>query len=195
MTGDTTGGVLGAAGGSIISTKDVPSTAWRNGAGTTREIAALRAPGSPTDFEWRISVADLTRDASFSRFPGIDRTFLVASGAGVVLAVAGTAVSLGRGGSATFSGEDEVTVTLPRGPATAVNLMTRGSYRGVMTAVPIDGERYLASGTVAVLLLEGSARTSEGGILRPLDFFLCGTGTQALHFTDAVAVVIDVSHR
>lgn len=195
MAGDSTGGVLRAAGSSIISTKDVPPTAWRNGAGTTREISALRAPGSPADFEWRISVADLTRDASFSRFAGIDRAFLIASGTGVVLTVAGTSTPLDRGGSATFSGEDEVAVTLPRGPATAVNLMTGRSYRGVMTAVPIDGERHLAPGTVAVLLLEGSARTSEGGILRPLDFFLCGPGTQALHFTDAVAVVIDVSRR
>lgn len=181
--------------GSIVRTGDVPPGPWKNGAGTTREIAACGAVGSATDLGWRISVADLTRDAAFSRFPGIDRTFLIASGAGVALDVAGAATTLDEWGLITFPGEDEVSVALPQGPATAINLMTGRSCRGVMRVLPVEGGRRLAPSTVAVLVLAGSATTSRGDILQPMDFLLCGVGVEDLHFTDAVAVFIDVHRR
>lgn len=188
-------GALRFVEGSIVSTKDVPSTPWRNGAGTTRQIAALRGTGTTAEFHWRISVAELARDAPFSRFPGIDRTFLVASGRGVVLNVAGTATVLEGGDLVAFPGEDEVDVALPQGPATAVNLMTDRSCRGVVEVRPVEGEQYLPPATVAVLVLEGDASTSRGENLRPMDFFLCGAGIEVLHFTGAIAAFISVSRR
>lgn len=189
------GGVLRPASGSIVSTRDVPPGAWRNGAGTTREIASFRAAGSTADFDWRISVAELRRDASFSRFPGIDRTFLLASGAGIVLEIAGTAVSLDERAVTAFPGEDEVSVALPRGPATAVNLMTARPHAGALSVLSVEGACPLTPATVAVLVLEGSARTPRGRILQPMDFLLCGTDPEILHFTDAVAVLVDVRDR
>ncbi|MHA7208605.1 HutD/Ves family protein [Arthrobacter sp. MDT1-65] len=189
------GGALRPASGSIVSTQDVPPSAWRNGAGATREIAAFRDTGSAADFDWRISVAELRQDAPFSRFPGIDRTFLLASGAGVVLEIAGTAVSLDEGDVTAFPGEDEVGVALPRGPATAVNLMTARPRTGAMSVLSVDGARPLAPATVAVLVLAGSARTRRGRILRPMDFLLCGTDPETLHFLDAVAVLVDIHGR
>jgi environmental stress-induced protein Ves len=181
--------------GSIVSTWDIHPTAWKNGAGTTREIAAYRSAGPAADFDWRISVADLTRDASFSRFSGSDRTFLVASGAGVVLDIDGASSVLNEGQSIAFSGERDVSVALPHGPATAVNLMTGRSCRGVMRVLPVEGSHSLTAATVAVLVLKGSARTSRSQILHPLDFFLCGADIEQLHFSQAVAVLIDIHRR
>ncbi|WP_181035117.1 HutD family protein [Arthrobacter sp. B0490] len=195
MVREGSGGDLRPASGSIVRTQDVAPSAWRNGAGTTREIAACRAAGSAADFDWRISVADLRHDASFSRFPGIDRTFLLASGAGVVLEIAGTAVALEEWQATAFPGEDEVSVALPRGPATAVNLMTARSHTGTMSVLPVDGAHPLTPATVAVLVLEGGARTPRGRVLRPMDFLLRGAGPEILHFTDAVAVFVDIRGR
>ena len=51
---------------------------WKNGLGTTTEIAIHPAEadlaGQP--FDWRVSMADVTTDGEFSRFPGYDRSIL-----------------------------------------------------------------------------------------------------------------------
>ena len=57
---------------------DYPVTKWKNGHGETREIASSAVSigsasvSSPPD--WRISMATVTEDAPFSRFPGVVRT-------------------------------------------------------------------------------------------------------------------------
>lgn len=56
---------------------------WKNGAGLTREIAFGGA--SNTAFDWRLSVAEVERDAPFSAFPGIDRCIVLLRGAGMRL--------------------------------------------------------------------------------------------------------------
>ena len=47
---------------------------WKNGGGTTTEVAVFPAGASFDDFGWRISIADIARGGPFSQFPGIDRT-------------------------------------------------------------------------------------------------------------------------
>jgi uncharacterized protein len=64
---------------------------WKNGLGTTREIA-IDPPGAALDgagFRWRLSIADVGQSGPFSAFPGIDRTIMVISGNGMELTVAG----------------------------------------------------------------------------------------------------------
>ena len=56
---------------------------WKNGAGLTREIAVGGADAA--DFDWRVSVAEVARDAPFSPFPGIDRCITLLQGAGMRL--------------------------------------------------------------------------------------------------------------
>ena len=64
---------------------------WKNGLGTTREIAIDPPGASMTDaaFRWRLSIADVGQSGPFSAFPGIDRTIMVIKGKGMVLSVAG----------------------------------------------------------------------------------------------------------
>src|SRR5262245_64441943 len=64
---------------------------WKNGLGTTREIA-IDPPGasmSDAGFRWRLSIADVAQSGPFSAFPGIDRTIMVIKGNGMVLSVGG----------------------------------------------------------------------------------------------------------
>jgi len=53
---------------------------WKNGGGITKEIAADPPGASLSDFDWRVSQADVHRDGAFSRFPGIDRITIVLEG-------------------------------------------------------------------------------------------------------------------
>ena len=58
---------------------------WKNGGGSTQEIACWPAGSDMDDFAWRISVATIGRDGAFSRFPGIDRQIMLLDGGGVQL--------------------------------------------------------------------------------------------------------------
>ena len=105
---------------------DVEPVPWRNGAGTTRELAAESGPGG--ELRWRISVADLVRDAPFSTFPGTDRLFTALGP--LRLTVNGVAADLAAGDQVRFAGEDAVSVALDQ-PTRALNVMTA---RGVCRA-------------------------------------------------------------
>ena len=70
----------------LIRCADVPDQPWRNGGGITRELLAW-PPGS--DWQLRLSVADIQADGPFSVFEGVQRWFVVLQGEGVALQVAG----------------------------------------------------------------------------------------------------------
>ncbi|MFT3663983.1 HutD family protein [Piscinibacter sp.] len=108
----------------------IPAQRWRNGAGWTREIAA--GPGGE-DFDWRLSVAEVEREAPFSAFPGVDRCIVVLSGEGMALHdEAGALVqSLRPLEPWSFAGERALHARLPSGACRDFNVMTRrGAWRG-----------------------------------------------------------------
>lgn len=102
---------------------------WKNGAGLTREIAFGGASG--TDFDWRLSVAEVERDAPFSAFPGVDRCIVLLRGDGMRLRSGDGRIDqwltepLAPFG---FSGDVALEATLAGGPSSDLNVMTR---RGV----------------------------------------------------------------
>ena len=64
---------------------------WKNGGGTTTEIA-VSPPGAATDgFDWRISMASVQSDGWFSEFPQVDRTLSILQGNGILLSISGGA--------------------------------------------------------------------------------------------------------
>jgi environmental stress-induced protein Ves len=68
-----------------FDTESLPDTPWKNGRGTTREIACW-PPGSDLgSFHWRVSIATIAASAPFSTFAGIDRTIMLLSGRGMHL--------------------------------------------------------------------------------------------------------------
>lgn len=103
----------------------VSPVAWRNGLGSTRELAVgTDADGSTS---WRISVATLDREVEFSTFPGMDRVF-VALGP-LSLTVDGEVTALHAGDQVRFAGEADVSVAVTR-RTSALNVMTRrGGFR------------------------------------------------------------------
>jgi hypothetical protein len=120
----------------LIAPADYRVMPWRNGQGTTTEIAI--APGVGDRFRWRLSIADVASSGPFSDFSGYDRVIAVVSGAGMRLAVAGRApVVLTRDSDPyPFPGDAATDCTLLDGPIRDFNLMTdRATCRGALAAL------------------------------------------------------------
>ncbi|MBF0851231.1 HutD family protein [Gluconobacter sp. R75690] len=96
---------------------DLSSQPWKNGGGSTRVVASHDT--------WRLSVADITRDGAFSRFPGILRHIALLRGRGVRLSLSdGRELDVVQAGEIlTFSGDLQVEAVLVDGPVQVVNLM------------------------------------------------------------------------
>ena len=69
-----------------LTAGDYRTTPWRNGGGTTTEIAVSPAGASVSEgFDWRLSVAEVATDGPFSSFPGYQRSLSLLSGGGILL--------------------------------------------------------------------------------------------------------------
>ncbi|MBN3727219.1 HutD/Ves family protein [Burkholderia sp. Ac-20379] len=157
---------------SLIRADALVASPWKNGGGVTREIAA-EPPGASLDaFAWRVSVADVAQPGPFSRFPGIDRTLVLLSGAGMTLAAEGggrTLLSEPLDRYA-FDGELALSAELTDGPTRDFNLMTRRSAVTGRVSVMADGA-VLESRAPCVLLFcaRGTPAVAvDGGAWRQL---------------------------
>jgi environmental stress-induced protein Ves len=111
----------------LIPYASLKATPWKNGGGSTTEIA-IAPPGAGFDeFDWRISLATIAIDGPFSVFPGIDRTLALVDGPGVVLDIDGKDRFLlcDEDPVFEFRGEREITATVGAAPTTDFNVMTR----------------------------------------------------------------------
>lgn len=61
------------------------ATPWKNGGGSTREIACWPPGASLGNFQWRASIATIDAAGPFSVFEGIDRQIMLLEGDGVHL--------------------------------------------------------------------------------------------------------------
>jgi uncharacterized protein len=148
----------------IIASNEYRRERWRNGAGWTREI--VRVPDTE-DWDWRLSIAEIERDGSFSEFPGIERELLLTRGNGVRLRFEdGEICELQPPhGRVRFAGERALHAELLDGPTHDFNLMWR---RNAITAEllhrPLVGPMiFFAEPAVswAIHLLAGQAEFDE----------------------------------
>jgi len=111
----------------IIRASDGKITPWKNGGGSTTEIAISPAGASLETFDWRVSTARVASDGPFSDFPGIDRTLTVVKGDGLVLTIGASApVTLSSGADpVSFPGDTPTSACLTAGEIVDVNVMTR----------------------------------------------------------------------
>lgn len=101
---------------------------WKNGGGSTTEIAVFPDGAGLDAFEWRVSMAAVSMDGPFSTFPNIDRTLTVLSGSGIVLDVddGRPPVHLTAADQPlTFPGDVATYGALIEGPIVDLNVMSR----------------------------------------------------------------------
>jgi uncharacterized protein len=104
----------------------LPHTPWKNGGGTTVELA-IDPPGAGLDaFAWRVSIAEVRKSGPFSRFDGIDRTLAILDGDGIALDFGDRVIRVGRDDPPLIvPGESPVIGTPLGGVVRDLNVMTR----------------------------------------------------------------------
>jgi environmental stress-induced protein Ves len=144
---------------------DLTPAPWKNGGGSTREIAAHPPGSSFDDFAWRASIADVTADGPFSRFAGIDRTIVLLSGNGMSLALDETREHRLDQPFAPFAfrGEAAVTAVLTDGANQDSNLMIRRELAdGGLTILHGAGEFPVDAGARMLFVAQGRAELVDG---------------------------------
>lgn len=129
-------------------------------------------------FTWRVSIAEVAQAGPFSRFPGIDRTLVLLSGAGMLLdetSDSGGAVvhaltqplDLAR-----FAGEAAIDARLVDGATRDLNLMVR---------------RGAATGTLEIWRSEGTA--SQYSLSADVVLLFCAAGAPEVTLGNSAASV------
>ena len=115
---------------------------WKNGGGTTAEIAVHPPGAGMADFGWRLSAATVEREGPFSLFDGVDRTLIVLGDNGIALNAAafGSVILTASSAPFSFAADQPVGSTLSGGPVLDLNIMTRrGAYAHTVQRVAIGG--------------------------------------------------------
>jgi environmental stress-induced protein Ves len=136
---------------------DIPPTPWRNGGGTTRELAVWP---QTENWVWRMSVADVAQGGPFSAFAGVHRWFAVLSGGGVQLTIEQRRHVLHDDTAPfDFDGDVPVDCQLLDGPTQDFNLMVKQGVAVSMKRLHAPFERTLNTPkTIAIYAVNTGAR-------------------------------------
>lgn len=160
---------------------------WKNGGGSTTEIA-VSPPGVALDrFDWRVSMADVASDGPFSTFPGIDRTLAILSGEGLLLDIEGRpAVALRQADAPLgFPADVPTSSRLLGGPVTDLNVMTRrGAFSHTMRWLDAEvGQPVPVQASLVLILAAGGAwEVADGTDIHQLgerDVLVTGAGVRS----------------
>lgn len=130
----------------LIQFASLRAAPWKNGGGSTTEIAAMPAGAGFDQFDWRVSLATISASGPFSAFPGIDRTLALVAGDGVLLDFGSERFVLSDSDPlVSFAGEAAVHATVVGGATTDFNVMTRrGRCRHQLERLQLRGSVQLA---------------------------------------------------
>ncbi|SDG24186.1 MULTISPECIES: HutD family protein [unclassified Duganella] len=147
----------------LIQYASLRAAPWKNGGGSTTEIAISPAGTGFEDFDWRVSLATIAQDGPFSVFPGIDRSLALVDGEGVLLDFGDERFVLSPSEPLIeFAGEDAVHATVTGQHTTDFNVMTRrGQCRHRLELLMVKGTQALKrrAGTTLLFLADGESLT------------------------------------
>lgn len=154
-----------------LGPRDFRKQPWKNGGGTTTELAVHPAGGRPL---WRVSIADVSASGPFSDFSGYERTIMLLEGEGMRLALEGApdAVIDRPHVPFVFDGAARCHCTLIGGAVRDMNLMVdRTAARG---AIEVLGGRQVRTRTFTaawtlIHALRGRAHVAFEGAEYTLD--------------------------
>lgn len=185
----------------IVRFEEIPVVPWRNGGGVTREVVAAGDSGLE-DFDWRVTIADVSAPGPFSAFPGVDRVITLVEGERMDLVIDGVEHVLGLHESLSFDGASQTSCSLPAGRTRDLNVMTRRDRRSAAVAIrDLSQTRPIAVvGHQVLVLLTGSAVVAGAdgsrADLHPLDA-VCPSGSHVrlVMGSGRAAVVRIENHR
>jgi environmental stress-induced protein Ves len=154
---------------------------WKNGGGSTTELAIFPLGANLDDFFWRLSMAKVNTSGPFSHFAQIDRSLAILSGEGLILhsdseQSASNSVTLTKQSLPyRFSGETPINAELVDGAVLDLNLMTRRDVCQHFMQRLTSGEHFVAATDAHQILLycaEGNAMIQLRGELQAGDLML-----------------------
>ncbi len=160
----------------VLRASEYARMRWKNGAGWTSEI--LKVHGSDerdtNDWDWRLSIAEIEADASFSAFPRVERELVLLSGNGLRLrfddGVWAIDMDVPPHDKLRFAGERAAFGELIDGPTRDFNLMwKRDAVAATLLHRPLVGPMvFFAEPRVTWLvhLMQGQAQFKD--LKRPL---------------------------
>jgi environmental stress-induced protein Ves len=160
----------------IIRFADLKPEPWRNGGGVTRQVASYpEAASADGSWDWRVSIADVSKAGDFSPFPGMERVLTVIDGELLLLTVDGAEHPLEKYRAFRFPGGASTYASLPTGDIRDLNVITRtGSFKGFTSIIELSKKRAkpVFEGQLGILL-QGQAtaamETSEPETLARYD--------------------------
>lgn len=110
-----------------LRSADYLAMPWKNGGGSTTQLAVAPQGAGLDDFEWRISTARVEAAGPFSCFSGVDRSLALLQGSGILLEPEDGQPRMLTTQSEPFAfpGEQIIVARLADGPVTDFNVMTR----------------------------------------------------------------------
>lgn len=186
----------------LIPFASLSALPWKNGGGSTTTIAVGPLGAGFEDFDWRVSLATISEDGPFSRFPGVDRTLALVDGAGMTLDIDGSErVNISASGPVlAFDGESRVLVKLHGGATLDFNAMTRSErcYHQFGRRRVVGTSKFVARADLTVLFLaegenlEVSSSTERIGLVR-YDAVMFDPGTVwSVEASEALIFIVDI---
>ena len=162
----------------IIRYAELKAHPWRNGGGVTREVArhprtpsmqtgpqtAPQDTGQDNAWDWRVSIAEVSKAGPFSAYAGMDRVLTVVDGDLLLLSVDGAEHPLEKYRPFRFSGDADSAGALPTGDIRDLNVITRnGAFKGYTSIIELSKKRAhpVFAGQLGILL-QGQGTVSPG---------------------------------
>lgn len=162
-----------------------PAQPWKNGGGTTQELAAGRKGDT---LLWRLSMAQITANGPFSVFPGLTRIQTIVGGQGLRLSGMNQTISVAPLLPVVFNGAVPFECALKDGPCQALNLMFDPALVQADVSVLSGPATQVGRDETLIYCVRGSVRCGDKTLAQ-------GAGlhcAEALEFdlsSDAVAVL------
>lgn len=161
--------------------KDYRTMLWKNGAGSTTELAIFPEGASLDNFVWRLSMATVAEPGAFSYFAQIDRSLAILSGDGLILQCNHDSQSeqihtlLPSSPPFRFAGEDSIYAQLCCGSVVDLNLMTRRDICQHYMQRLFGGEHHVMANDAQQILIycaRGEANIDQACALQTGDLIL-----------------------
>ena len=165
----------------ILRTADYPTLPWKNGLGVSRVIASNPDAAAHDAANWQVGSTDIGIDCPFSSLPGMDRQFMLLSGAGVELRCVDVVAGINLRHAVkepfnpvAFRGDWQTTCKLFDDPVQVFNVMTRRGRAGAKLTLPrwmgpLLLEQHAGESVIAVLLTGAAQVVGDAAPLLPLE--------------------------
>ena len=141
-----------------FSISQIAPQPWKNGGGSTQELARADGEGAKAQMIWRASLARIDQDGAFSAFPGLARIHCIISGAGLQLSNAAHQLVAEPLKPLHFDGGLDLFAKLKDGACQAFNLIYDPNLIRAEMRICGAGAHRLEAAEHLVYVLEGSLR-------------------------------------